>query len=1454
MLNLRNNRLSPATASRLLDVVRLGLPDLTSLDVSQNAGVGIGCANGVLDAALDTLYAAGDEAQTHFAPLMAAHLSELAGEDEATDREEALSQRMDLFDALVAASEPPPEMDAPEAKEEDGPGAQDLFELVGANLAEVGIAKRSEHHTRYLAQLRAYGVVGVAGGDDGEEAPPLALPLPLVSASSLSDMLRHHTKLQCLRLSECGVTALHLEAIAAALCSHRAGKGFRAPSLPLRVLDLSHNAATLCTIPSARADANDEMVAGDMGSVVAAAALIAFFHSRSNLTELNLEHNNIGGFVARAVARAVARPHCRLNILRLAHNSFGRSGERELEIDEEGNVVGRTRGGVGGEEASDGAWGVTQGEPVPADVGTPAEQLGVALSYNKSFELLDLSFNGIRAVPCVVIAASAWVHPNLRGLHMNGNPIGEHGAAALLRTAATRVESVKARLQRCSDFMRLFGGVAEEITDDDSFYSSSSSSSEEEEDEPPPAADAESRPSTGFAVMLEDVGVGKFALEAIDAEELLGLEAELAALNKLLKPPFLGMISQWSAMNIQGEECGDSLVAKAEVIAYIQDTFPTIGAMDCVVEYAYVQAALFESEDAIHAQSSFVAQSADAIDTLITSREGSRDEKRAHEPQQPQQPQRRASIELTGMWATEARDIGDGQDDELMDRGELRWMLRELRRICVLRMKYLGALDDIPSIPIDEWINSAGVVEKLRTLHGKDMGTILALQPPSRGGGGGAGGAGGRSSHSLLWVSLSLPGSGNMGKRRGGKSPKKAFSSRLAELTSRPDSQLPAEAQSTRVGRADERYGAMHEYAAGESADSVSNQERARMQREKMHARTAQKMHIKSGDGSSSGAGIGLSLKEAPHLPQPPFELLLNHCDVAYVSAAEPASALFEVNLAMAPGEFDEPEKEGGYTLDLSNGIQWAAAVALIRLARRFPAAFTAMPPTGSDKVVAEAKAERLERINERLTRAAAKEAAAAAAAKEAATTRTVGATVAMDGDVTAPAAVADSGADASPDGGSSDGEERKRGVLSAAIEVAAKKELEQYTWAALIAPEDKRDPPLLVTHAEFASRKGAWLPPHRGTLKVAVKWLRLARASEDAIDDTQLLSIAYTLRHVLATRCERMLPLATVSCTFTAVQGRRLLNLVRPPHVAHVVGTMIDSIVDDPDLFRQTSLTVLQNDLFTAFLGRSMQYVPLNPTGRYRLRISNHGDMVILNKLFGVSRLEHAIATQNDWPDTSQDGRRSGFRNAYVEKKSATAFAEVPPVSEGAAGALAAEAGPDAGPDASRMGGVWGLGLERVPVVIHADEENAFMSDPDVEFVNFDFVSIMRPQVRHALGQHSGRQNGHTIGPHGHHSGTHEFTFCCSTAELWRLLRRIGLRSGIDEPVRYFLDMSSNVQKERAAGKREYYESGHLSPTSTAELYAAELKAQRLAVAKITPLKKMVALGRSVKETLHAL
>lgn len=1463
MLNLRNNRLSPATASRLLDVVRLGLPDLTSLDVSQNLGVGIGCANGVLDAALDVLDAAGDEAQTHFAPLLAAHLAELAGEDEATDREEALSQRMALFDAVVAASAPPPAA-APDVEDGDGPGAQDLFELVGANLSEVGITKKSKHHTRYVAQLRAYGVVAVAEGE-GKEAPPLALPLPFVSASSLCDMLRHHRKLQCLRLSECGVTALHLEAIAAALCSHRAGKGFGAPSLPLRVLDLSHNAATLCTIPSARADADDEMVAGDMGSVVAAAALIAFFHSRSNLAELNLEHNNIGGFVARAVARAVSRAHCRLHILRLAHNSFGRSGERELEIDEEGDVVGRTRGGVGGEEASDGAWGVAQGEPVPADVGTPAEQLGIALSYNKSLELVDLSFNGIRAVPCVVIAASVWAHPNLRGLHMSGNPIGEHGAAALLRTASTRVESVKMRFQRCSDFMRLYGGVEEEITDDESLSSSSSSSEEEDDDEPEPAADAGvSRPSSGLAVMLEEVGVGKFVFEAVDAEELIGLEAELAALNTILRPPFLGMISQWSGMNIQGDECGDSLVAKDEVIEYVQATYPTIAA-ECVVEHAYVQAALFESEDAIRAQSASVAEHTDALDTLVTSREG--DEKGGYHRTALH---RRASVELTGIWATEARDIDDGQDDELMDRGELRWMLREIRRICLMRMKYLGALD-VPATPIDEWLDSANVQEKLRVLHGGDMGTLLAAPPPSRGSGGFGGFGGGGANHplhSLLWVNLSLPGSGNMGKRRGGKGLKKALSSRLTEaamLASRRESQLPAEAQHQRnAGGADDRYSAMLEYAEGDDATVVSNQERARTQREKMRALAAQKMHLKSEDSSP---GRGLRLKEAPHLPEPPFELLLNNCDITYVSAAEPASELFEVNLAMAPGEFDEPEKESGYALDLSDGIQWAAAVALIRLARRYPLAFRATPPAGSDKIVAEAEAERLERINERLTLAAAKE--AEVAAKEAATTFATRAAVAMaDGGATAPAADADGGADASPDERADDEEgddvASEGGAVSAAassraaINAAAKKELAGHQWVALIAPEDKRDPTVLVTHAELAGEKRAWFPPHSGTLKLAVKWQRLARASEDAIDDTQLLSIAYTLRHVLATRCERMLPLATVPCTFTAVQGRRLLNLVRPPHVAHVVGTMIDSIVDDPDLFRQTSLTALQNDLFTAFLGRSMQYVPLNPTGRYRLRTANHGDMVILNKLLEVSRLEGVIATQCDWPDTSQDGRRSGFRNAYVEKSRAKASAEPPPVEGGAAFVLAAETGAGAGASAgvgsAGRGGVWGLGLERVSVIIHAEEENDFMSDADVEFVNFDFVSIMRPQVRHALGQHNGRQNGHAIGPHGHHSGVHKHTFCCSIAELWRLLRRIGLRSGIDNPVRFFLNMSSNIEKEMAAGQREFHESGQLSPTSTAERYAAELKAQRLAAVEITPLKKMVALGRSVKDTLHAL
>ena len=1419
-LNLRDNRLSPETANRLLDVVRLGMPDLASLDISQNLGVGTGCADQTLDATLENLAEVSEETASHFDELISCTLAELAGDDEATELEEALSQRMRLFDAVVAANRRPDAIATTAGATEDGEtgttagGARNISELIGAHLAEVGVNEKSANHSDYLDQLRAYGVGAEQGGEGGargsggdEEELPIALPLPLVSASSLCDLLRFHAKLQCLRLSECGVTATHLEAIAMAMCSHRQGCGFDAPPPALRVLDLSHNARTLCTVGRTSSDwaenaAGLETVAGDVGSAVAAAALIALFSTPTNLSVLDLSHNGIGGFVARGVARAVARPHCKLRALHLAHNSFGRSGMREILVDEEGQPTGRSLGGVGGEEPSSGVWGVdVAGENPPADVGTPAEQLGVAISANSTLELVDLSYNGIAAVPCIVLAHAAWLHRKLRGLHMSGNPIGSYGAAALLRCAATRIEPHAARVRRCADFMRLYGGVEETDSEPDS----SSSDDEDDADFGGGAraasvgtvrtSTAGSRPNTGLATMLNDVGVGKFQLSTKDAEEMIGLQADLHMMNNALKPPFYKLLAQWDTFDVETSDSGDCLTQRDDIFAYVQQAFPTISCTP-VVEHSYVRAAMFESEAEVAP-----IDIGDALDTLITT---------TGTPRKNRVVQRRASTELTGIWATEARDVDGSNDDGQMDRGEFRWMIREMRRVCLMRVKYIGSLSGSHAKPMREWLESSMAQTELTAMHHEDVGE--APEEERKGGNPAA----------MLWATLELASNGNLGTRR-------------TNHNARDDAVSPDHAAEADDDDAlhhdDHRYDgfAPEEGILGDRPASVriSHDEIAMHQGEKMRAKNKKKEKV------DRPFTQGLRSSKAPHLPPPPFEVLMANCDANYDSPTEPASELFGVTLAMAPGEFDSPGKAGGYALDLSRGIEWASAVALVRLARRYPLSFVATPPSGSEKIVAEAEREKgLAMVEERL--AAWTKTAAAAAAAAAGPDADGTSDYTVDADLAA----------------------AQRTKIDAAVRTELGSDASKVVG--IIVPADKKAAVTLITDDQLRgvhANHGVWVPPHRGTLKFAVLWQQLPRSTEDAIDDTQLLSVAYALRNMMGSACSPMVELITSSVAFTAVQGRRFLNLVRPPNITHVVGAMMDNIVDDPDTFRETTLTPLQNKIFAAFVGQSAQFDPLNPIARYRLQRCNRGDMVIFRKLLEISNLEHIITKKHSWPDVSQNGQGTGFRNAYVEKRhdETAEEKEAREAREAAGSPRSRSPSPTRTVDANLNGGFGGT-MKHVSVVINGNEENAFMKDPDVKYINFDFVSVVRPAVRHAIGHHNGHHNGHHIGKHGHHH--HHFVYVCSVEELWHLLRSVGLRSGIEEPLLYFQTMAENVEKERKAGDRP----AAISRPSTAQLDAQhtereiEARATALLGSAVSMVTKIIKLGRSVRRTLKVL
>lgn len=181
------------------------------------------------------------------------------------------------------------------------------------------------------------------------------------------------------------------------------------------------------------------------------------------------------------------------------------------------------------------------------------------------------------------------------------------------------------------------------------------------------------------------------------------------------------------------------------------------------------------------------------------------------------------------------------------------------------------------------------------------------------------------------------------------------------------------------------------------------------------------------------------------------------------------------------------------------------------------------------------------------------------------------------------------------------------------------------------------------------------WRVPRHGTLKLSVKMdVMVAAKHKPKINMDGLVGLIQTKKLALVERMS-MLSLATQDLFFTPEEAQMLLNmpmvkaLEGPPKVEHVKKILFRlTDTDAASEFISTNLSDEERSMLQQELGQAYRVILGNPTGHYRLDLSEPDDRDLGNRLiamYGAERDKVEARLGKDF-DVSQHGNHNNFRN----------------------------------------------------------------------------------------------------------------------------------------------------------------------------------------------------------------
>lgn len=203
------------------------------------------------------------------------------------------------------------------------------------------------------------------------------------------------------------------------------------------------------------------------------------------------------------------------------------------------------------------------------------------------------------------------------------------------------------------------------------------------------------------------------------------------------------------------------------------------------------------------------------------------------------------------------------------------------------------------------------------------------------------------------------------------------------------------------------------------------------------------------------------------------------------------------------------------------------------------------------------------------------------------------------------------------------------------------------------IPEDDLVVPPEVVV---VDGRGDDWTPPAEGWVEVTVefrprkvqKWQRVKTSGMEAL----MSSMA---KHGFDRREKKnLLNIASADLYFSCQQATNLLSAYGADESHEKVDAVFSLLprLTDPEnesTFIRANLRPAERRVLDSKLGQLTTFHIENPTGHYRLDLSNETDRMLFGKLQIINGEEVALAKRNGFADTSQYGTWDGFRNGTL-------------------------------------------------------------------------------------------------------------------------------------------------------------------------------------------------------------